>query len=125
MCPPEYPEDLIYDIWPGSRGYCDCLQREGDRNWNLDEECDKGKGHSEYDYGDETSDDCQDSTKPQVTVKRLVKTYKSSNCTLCSSIRQTKPRQILHIIKPDSAVDDNISLYIHRFDTRNIVGRSI
>ena len=25
MCPPDFTEDLIYDIWPGTRVYCDCL----------------------------------------------------------------------------------------------------
>ena len=24
-CPLDFPDDLIYDIWPGSRGYCDCM----------------------------------------------------------------------------------------------------
>lgn len=25
FCPAEFPDDVIYDIWPGSRGMCDCL----------------------------------------------------------------------------------------------------
>ena len=24
-CPSSHPEDLVYDMWPGTRGRCDCL----------------------------------------------------------------------------------------------------
>ena len=31
VCPSDYPEDVMYDIWKGTRGMCDCLERPGDR----------------------------------------------------------------------------------------------
>ena len=42
-CPVEYPEDIMYDIWPGTRGMCDCLEREGDRRADMNEMCLRGK----------------------------------------------------------------------------------
>ena len=54
QCPLDHPEDLVYDIWPGTCGHCDCLRREGDRNWTLDKECDRGNNCSEK------SEDCYD-----------------------------------------------------------------
>ena len=40
-CPDEYPEDVVYDIWLGTRAMCDCLEREGDRLVEFDKMCDK------------------------------------------------------------------------------------
>ena len=41
VCPEEFPEDAIYEIWSGIRGMCDCLQREGDRIYVLNGDCTK------------------------------------------------------------------------------------
>ena len=30
-CPIDHPIEVMYDIWQGTRGMCDCLEREGDR----------------------------------------------------------------------------------------------
>ena len=38
-CPPDFPDDTIYDIWPGTRGHCDCLQREEGRDYFLNQMC--------------------------------------------------------------------------------------
>lgn len=53
-CPPDFPDDMIYDIWPGSKGHCDCLQRSDDRAYFLNRMCDKSKN------GDSKSEDCYD-----------------------------------------------------------------
>ena len=50
-CPDEYPEDLIYDIWPGTQGHCDCLQESEKRDYTFGY-CSKGKG------GSQNSEDC-------------------------------------------------------------------
>lgn len=46
------PEDVVYDIWPGSRIACDCLERI-DSTIAYDRECERGKS------GKERSDDCK------------------------------------------------------------------
>ena len=38
-CPSEYPDEVIYEIFPGTRQACDCLEREGDRTFKMDEMC--------------------------------------------------------------------------------------
>ena len=39
-CPKNYTDELIYDIWPGTRAMCDCLQRsEGGRDYYRDSIC--------------------------------------------------------------------------------------
>ena len=38
-CPFEYPEELLYDIWLGTRMMCDCLERADDRTIAFDREC--------------------------------------------------------------------------------------
>lgn len=53
-CPDDFPEDLIYDIWPGSRAMCNCLQREEDRDYFMDMHCRRGKN------GEHNSEDCHD-----------------------------------------------------------------
>ena len=30
-CPDTHPHDVIYEIWPGSRHFCDCLERADNR----------------------------------------------------------------------------------------------
>ena len=47
-CPSGYDE-VLYDIWPGTRGHCDCLQRERERNIIMDRLCHRGKNGSEND----------------------------------------------------------------------------
>ena len=38
-CPSEFPDEVIYEIFPGTRQACDCLEREGDRTILMDEIC--------------------------------------------------------------------------------------
>ena len=35
LCPESHPEDLIFEMWPGSRGYLSCFQDESDRRYEL------------------------------------------------------------------------------------------
>lgn len=54
-------EDLVYDLWPGTRVHCDCLEREGDRSYFLDIKCDKTRDETNNDVsGEHKSDDCHD-----------------------------------------------------------------
>ena len=41
-CPVTHPDDVVYSIWPGTRHMCDCLERDGDREYYLDIICSKG-----------------------------------------------------------------------------------
>lgn len=40
-CPEDFPDDVIYDIWPGTRQRCDCLEWKDRSNVFLDTICDK------------------------------------------------------------------------------------
>ena len=51
-CPSDYPDEVIYDIWPGTRMMCDCIERSFE--YFLDINCNKGKN------GDHNSDQCYD-----------------------------------------------------------------
>ena len=42
-CPAEYPEDVVYEVWLGTRGFCECLQRDDNRDYYLNTKCKKGK----------------------------------------------------------------------------------
>lgn len=62
-CPATHPEDLVWDMWPGSVGHCDCLQREEDRSIHLNMKCDRGEDNTDSDGGSEgehSSEDCHD-----------------------------------------------------------------
>jgi hypothetical protein len=26
-CPKDFPDDVVYKVWPGTRPYCDCTKR--------------------------------------------------------------------------------------------------
>ena len=39
ICPETHPDDLIYEVWLGTRGLCDCLERAGDRIVHLEGLC--------------------------------------------------------------------------------------
>ena len=54
-CPASHPEDVIYQIWPGTRYMCDCLERKQKREYYLDIVCDKKGKHPEH-----NSPDCFD-----------------------------------------------------------------
>ena len=41
-CPEEYPEDLVFDTWLGTREICDCLERPGARDVYYNLVCEKG-----------------------------------------------------------------------------------
>ena len=55
-CPYTHPEDVMYEIWPGTRMRCDCLEREGDRLVDMDMVCQRG------DDAPHNSPDCLDAT---------------------------------------------------------------
>ena len=41
-CPDSHPHDLFREVWPGTTHACDCiLHPEDDRDYELDNECDK------------------------------------------------------------------------------------
>ena len=54
-CPDSHPEDLVYDMWPGTRGHCDCLQSEMLRSYYLDMYCDR-----DSESGIHGSEDCHE-----------------------------------------------------------------
>ena len=70
QCPFDYPEEIIYETWMGTRAACDCLEREGDRLYDLDTVCRRGKG-SPY-----NSEDCLDSEAIPPIVQNKVKGIK-------------------------------------------------
>ena len=44
-CPSTHPDEVFYEVWPGTRQMCDCLERDGDREYYFDIICQKsGKG---------------------------------------------------------------------------------
>ena len=53
-CPYTHPDELIFEVWQGITGMCDCLEREEDRIYNLHRECIRG------DDAPENSEDCLD-----------------------------------------------------------------
>ena len=42
-CPETHPDELIYEVWPGTRQMCDCLENDNLREFYLDVVC-KGSG---------------------------------------------------------------------------------
>ena len=40
-CPASHPDELIFEIWPGTMGLCDYLENEHDRSYELGKPCDK------------------------------------------------------------------------------------
>ena len=57
-CPATHPEDLVWDMWPGTVGHCDCLQREEDRSYFLSIYCERGDG--DKNEGEHESEDCHE-----------------------------------------------------------------
>ena len=51
-CPKDYPDNVVYEVWPGTRRMCDCIERSFE--FFLDQECEKGKN------ADHNSDQCYD-----------------------------------------------------------------
>ena len=45
-CPAEHPEDLTFDIWLGTRGMCDFLERPGERTVRFNKKCAKQRESS-------------------------------------------------------------------------------
>jgi len=39
QCPDTHPDPVLYDVWLGTRAYCDCIERDG--RYYLDEWCEK------------------------------------------------------------------------------------
>ena len=48
-CPSEFPEEVIYEIFPGTRKSCDCLKYENDLIY-MDELCQRDTKTNEYRY---------------------------------------------------------------------------
>ena len=46
-CPETHPEDVVYDIWPGTVQVCDCLEDEYKRQLYRDITCEKN-GMKDY-----------------------------------------------------------------------------
>ena len=40
-CPASHPDELIFEVWPGTMGLCDGLEAEGHRKYELGKPCDK------------------------------------------------------------------------------------
>lgn len=57
VCPSTHPDDLIWDMWPGSVGYCDCLEMDGHRHVDLNMMC---KGGGSLDPKDDSKHTSQD-----------------------------------------------------------------
>ena len=48
VCPKTHPEEIMYDIWPGTTHYCDCLQRSSNRLYELNKKCIKTGKHPKH-----------------------------------------------------------------------------
>ena len=83
-CPPDYPEDIMYDIWPGTRGLCDCLERGGDRQVFLDQKCEKEAEGRQY------SDDCKDVVGLAPIVQNIVNGVRLCGKLAERSLSETK-----------------------------------
>ena len=60
-CPETHPLDVVFDVWPGTRHVCDCLERVERRAYYTDMECDKTDNHnSKGKRAPHQSDDCKD-----------------------------------------------------------------
>ena len=46
-CPQDYPEDVIYNFWPGATVGCDCLDVDGERQITAGKLCDTIKTRKE------------------------------------------------------------------------------
>ena len=53
-CPESHPEELMYEIWSGTRALCDCLEQESSRYIAIDTMCVRG------DEAPHNSEDCID-----------------------------------------------------------------
>ena len=43
-CPASHPDELIYELWPGTTGMCDCIEERGNEKYTLHEKCGSGGG---------------------------------------------------------------------------------
>ena len=43
-CPASHPDELIYELWPGITGMCDCIEDRGNENYKLHDKCGDGGG---------------------------------------------------------------------------------
>ena len=69
-CPASHPDELIFEVWPGITGMCDCLEREeGEgREYYLHREC-KREGKD----SPEKSEDCLDLRGRNPIVQNVLK----------------------------------------------------
>ena len=48
QCPESHPEYVAWEVWPGTKGMCDCLEREGNRDYYLNKLCSRKSEHRAY-----------------------------------------------------------------------------
>ena len=66
-CPASHPEELIFEVWPGTTGMCDCLERQEDRDYFLYIKCIRGED------APHNSPDCFDIPGKQAVIQNVVK----------------------------------------------------
>ena len=76
----------MYDLWPGTRGMCDCLRRAGDREVYLNQLCTRGKN------GEHNSDDCLDIPGRAPIVQNIV-----NGIRLCGKLAE---RSLSETVRP-------------------------
>jgi len=65
-CPESHPDDLIFEVWPGTTGMCDCLESEGHRAYYLNMRCSRGEGPHD-------SSDCKSVEARNPIIQNIVK----------------------------------------------------
>lgn len=55
-CPSTHPDEVIYEMWLGTKYVCDCLEQEKDRRYESST-C-EGDGARKIDAEDKPQDDC-------------------------------------------------------------------
>lgn len=69
-CPVTHPEDVVFEMWLGTRGMCDCFERAGDRSYEIDTLCRRGKNQPH------NSPDCYDVGSLSPAVQNRIKSMR-------------------------------------------------
>ena len=91
-CPASHPDELVYEMWQGISGMCDCLEREGDRRYFLGIWCERESGKTDGEHrkvswdwikedpnsshdneGPHASEDCFDIPSKNPIVQNIIK----------------------------------------------------
>ena len=86
-CPASHPDELVYEMWQGISGMCDCLEREGDRDYFLGIWCERESGKTDGEHhsdnplradkdrgsGPHDSEDCFDVPSKNPIVQNVIK----------------------------------------------------